>query len=104
MPDAFHTTPSTPPPTYGDFEGLSPPVLKRKRLIPSISQWLVGMARRNPFASAIALCMVLVGGTAGVVNWSYNRDMIAGSEVIRRVHNESGVSFSFGLTVPVVLN
>lgn len=119
MPDTSQTTSFTPlPPTVGDLEGavpsstpgefdaFLPPVQKSllpsaaRSLLPSVSP-LINAVRQNPLASATAVCAVLIGVTAGVVNLYYNWDWLEGDRIIQGMHNESGVSFYFCLTVQV---
>ena len=97
MPDASQNIPPTAPSTLGDFEGLLPPVLKSKQVLPSVFPRLASVIRRNPLVLATILCMVLAGGTVGIVNFSYNREMKYSDEAIQMVngsYDKSGVSFS----------
>ena len=85
MYDGSQTTPFTPPPTFRNLWGFFPNLLRKK-------QQLSPAFRQRPLVSTILLCILLIGGTAGVVNWSYNWDMIIADEVITQAHNGSGVS------------
>jgi len=98
MPLASQTTSPAAPPTHGDPESL--PVhapRERTRLLRSILSQLAGWFRRHPFLSATALYSVLMGVTAGVVNWSYGQDWRYAYDQIP--YNESGVRF-FSVTIP----
>ena len=94
MPDASQTTPLI----HDDPEGLYP-VPQKNPLLPSVFSWLTSVVRWNPLVAATGFCMVLIGGTAGVVHWSYNRDMTGGANIIPSAYNKSGVS-PFCLTDP----
>ena len=69
--------------------------------LPSVFSRFVEVVRRNPLVSATALCMVLTGLTAGVVNWSYNWDMVSRDYILLQyASGKSGVSLAFGVTRP----
>lgn len=71
---------------------------REKTLVPAVFSWLVALVRRNPFLSAFAISIILAGGVAGIVSWSYNRDaQLAYMQIPPNGSGVSGVADRFGL-------
>lgn len=89
MPDALQTTPFASSSIHDDFE-VPPSVPEKKPLLPIVSSWLVSLVRRKPFLSSAIISAILIGSVAGVVQWSYYRDIQSVYQVIPP--GSSGVS------------
>ena len=85
-----------PPSAFGNYErSYQAPQEK-----PSRSS-IYSLVRQNPLISATIFCTFLIFGTVAIVSRFYNAGGVSAVDIIQRGYNQSGVSFSFGLTVAV---
>ena len=91
MPNTSRTASSIALSIHTDSEE-SPQVPQEKKSRRFVAPWLTGRSRRYPFLLATILYLALVGIIAGVVSWSYDRDLHRSSPTIK--YTGEGVSFS----------